>query len=527
VLETASVIGMEAPLELLGAVTNLDVGRLLGILSELAAADLMYESLSSGQAEFRFKHTLTREAAAARIPMGQRRSLHARTVAAIETLYGHRRDEWIDRLADHASRAGLSEKAYIYCAEACRRAIERSANRHAVTFFEKSLAALSDLADNDDRRRKEIDLRLMALNALLPLGEQERIGQLLYEAKESAVSVNDAHRLAKVELLLTLFLWEGGSHEAALTSGATALALATENGLDRVSLAARLHIGIVHYSLGRFRQTLQLHRPVLEELIAAGLEKQRFNWAAYPSVITRAFCADCCISLGDYAEAERLIREGQALSEELGHPYSRAMIETVLGRYHLARDEPAVARGVFENADRRCRDDEVHTMVPAVVAGLGTALARSGSPVEALQLLQDALDRQIYRRAGNPALYYLLMAIGEAHRIAGHLDEALDKAGEAERLARRNAEMAHLAQALYLHGAIHAHQDPTAAERTYLDARRCAEQHEMRPLAARCWLGLADIEARLGRPEASLTFERARQLFLELGLEHRVHQPSL
>ena len=521
VLETASVIGMEAPLELLAAVTNRDVGPLLRILSELEAADLMHESLTSGRSEFRFKHTLTREVTATRIPIAQRQDLHARTVLAIEALYGQRRDQWIDRLAEHASRANLPEKAYAYFAEACRRAIEHSANRHAVTIFERSLAALKELPGNDERTRKEIDLRLLALNALLPLGEQEQIAELLFKAKDLAMSVGDAHRLAKVEVLLTLFLWETGLHQAALESGAVALRIATEKNLDHVSLAARLHIGIVRHALGEFRQTLALHRPVLDELIAAGLEKQRFSWAAYPSVITRAFCADACISLGDFEQADALIREGLALTEEIGHPYSRTMIETVRGRYHLARDEPIVATQIFEDAERKCRDDEIHTMVPAVIAGLGTALARSGRPGDAVGILKDALDRQTYLRAGNPAKYFLLVALGEAQGIVGDVDEALETIGQAEQLARRNDEMAHAAQACYLLGTIQARRDPMAAERAYLLARACAERLEMRPLEADCWWGLAELERRLGRPDAHLTLDRARALFVQLGLNHR------
>jgi class 3 adenylate cyclase/tetratricopeptide (TPR) repeat protein len=526
VVETAAVIGMEAPLELLAAVTRKDVSPLLKILSELESADLMYESLSSGQSEFRFKHTLTREAAAARIPFRQREDLHARTVGAIEALYGDRRDEWIDRLADHASRAHLPEKAYVYLTEACRRAIERSANRHAVGIFSKSLSALEQLPANDDRTRKEIDLRLLGLNALLPLGEQEQIGELLRQAKVLAIGVGDAHRHAKVEVLLTLFLWETGSHQAALAAGSTALKLATENGLSHVSMAARLHMGFAFHELGEFGRTLDLQLPVLEELAAAGLEKRRFSWAAYPSLVARAFCAHSYLSLGRFEQAEGLLREGYHLAKEIGHPYSLTLIETVMGRYQLARDEPAIATGIFEEAERRCRVDDVHTMVPVVVAGLGTALARSGNAGDAVRIIQGALDRQVYRRAGNPALYYLLLAIGEAQWRAGDRGLALEHIDRAEAMARQNGEMAHIAHALYVRGEILVRSEPEAAERAYREARICAAEHQMRPLVADCWWRLGELEHRLGRPEAQATLDTARALLAEMGLHPRMRRLS-
>ena len=81
--------------------------------------------------------------------------------------------------------------------------------------------------------------------------------------------------------------------------------------------------------------------------------------------------------------------------------------------------------------------------------------------------------------------------------------------------------MAHAAQACYLLGTIQAQRDPIAAERAYLLARALAERHEMRPLEADCWWGLAELERRLGRPGAHLTLDRARALFVQLGLNHR------
>ena len=485
-LESAAVIGMEAPRELLAAVTHLDMDAVLRILSDLEAAGLMYESLISGRSEFRFKHTLTREAAATRIPSEQKQQLHAATVDAIEALYGDRRDEWIERLADHAVRAQLPRKASAYLAESCRRAIERSANRHAVAIFERSLGVLTDLHEDDHRTRTEIDMRLLVLNALLPLGEQRRIEQLLGEAKTLAQTVSDSSRLAKVEVLRTLFLWEAGRHHDALASGETALRLANENGLERIALAARVHTGIAMHALGQFRRVIDMHAGVLEELRASGQEKQRFSWAAYPSVITRAFCADSYINVGELAEAQSLIEHGRLLTEELGHPYSWTMIEVVRGRYHLALNQPGRALKIFERAAQKCRDDEVHTMVPSVVAGVGTALTRSGRPRDALRILDDALEQRTYERAGNYCLYYLLMALGEAQLADDQVTTAVDTLGRAEALARSHDEHAHLAQARFLLGRAVGRHDTAAAAHLYDAALGGARQCGMRPLEQLC-----------------------------------------
>jgi tetratricopeptide (TPR) repeat protein len=160
-------------------------------------------------------------------------------------------------------------------------------------------------------------------------------------------------------------------------------------------------------------------------------------------------------------------------------------------------------------------------MVPSVVSALGTALARSGRIDEALDLLQHALDRRIYLKAGRYNFYYLLMAIGEARWLAGQIEQALAEVGEAELTARRNGERAHRARSLHLLGAIHACQTPATAERWYLEARDLAEQSSMRPLVADCWLGLADVERRLGRSTAAGTLREAQARLTSLGLTNR------
>jgi tetratricopeptide (TPR) repeat protein len=190
-------------------------------------------------------------------------------------------------------------------------------------------------------------------------------------------------------------------------------------------------------------------------------------------------------------------------------------------------DDPAAALRVLEQAEKTCREEEVHTMLPSVVAGLGIACARCGFTERAINILQDALDQNTYHQAGNYTCYYLLMAIAEAHLIAGHVDAALERAADAEQRARRNSEGAHLAQALHLLGRIHARRDLARAEQAFTEARMRGERHGMAPLVADCWLGLAEIDRSLGRAAAPQRFARAKELFLNLGLPQRAQHATL
>jgi len=75
----------------------------------------------------------------------RRRVLHARIVNVLETLYADRLAEQVERLAHHALRGEVWDKAVTYCRQAGDKALMRSAYHDAVTYGEQALAALTHL----------------------------------------------------------------------------------------------------------------------------------------------------------------------------------------------------------------------------------------------------------------------------------------------------------------------------------------------------------------------------------------------
>ena len=90
----------------------------------------------------------------------RRRALHARIVEALEALAGDRLDDQVERLAHHALRGEVWEKALAYGRQAGDKAQTRSAYREAVVCFEQALAALEHLPDSRAATEQAIDLRL-------------------------------------------------------------------------------------------------------------------------------------------------------------------------------------------------------------------------------------------------------------------------------------------------------------------------------------------------------------------------------
>src|SRR5207247_2223966 len=75
------------------------------------------------------------------------RALHARITEAIEQLAPARVAEQTERLAHHAQRGGLWEKAVAYLRQAGLRAMVRAANREASAHLEQALSAIRRLPE--------------------------------------------------------------------------------------------------------------------------------------------------------------------------------------------------------------------------------------------------------------------------------------------------------------------------------------------------------------------------------------------
>src|SRR5262252_10742154 len=159
-------------------------------LTHLQDAEFLYEASLFPELVYTFKHALTQEVAYGSLLQEQRRVLHARLVEALEARTGDQVAEQVERLAHHALRGEVWDKAVVYCRQAGARAYDRAAFREAVTYFEQALQALAHLPEHGDTRVLAIDLRLALDRPLDALGVYGRCLALLGEAEALARALN-------------------------------------------------------------------------------------------------------------------------------------------------------------------------------------------------------------------------------------------------------------------------------------------------------------------------------------------------
>jgi predicted ATPase len=170
------VIGKDVPLALLQAITEEPEESVRQELARLQAAEFLYEARIFPELEYTFKHALTHEVTYGGLLHDRRRALHGRIVEAMEPFYADRLDEHVERLAHHAFRGELWEKAVPYLRRAGLKAAARGANREAAPYFEQALDVLRRLPEHPNAIAESLDVRFDLRNAFLALGELSRLG---------------------------------------------------------------------------------------------------------------------------------------------------------------------------------------------------------------------------------------------------------------------------------------------------------------------------------------------------------------
>jgi class 3 adenylate cyclase/tetratricopeptide (TPR) repeat protein len=117
-LQIAAVVGKQFPVALLQEVAEQPSDALQRGLAQLQAAEFWYDVGLFPDLQYAFTHTLTHEVAYSSLLQERRRTLHARIIKAIETLYPDRLADWRDHLAHHVVRGEVWSKAPTYFRQA-------------------------------------------------------------------------------------------------------------------------------------------------------------------------------------------------------------------------------------------------------------------------------------------------------------------------------------------------------------------------------------------------------------------------
>ena len=520
-LQSAAVVGLTVPFLLLQAILEWDESDLRRALAHLQAAELLYETSLFPDLEYTFKHALTHEVTYGNLLRQQRRDLHARIVEVIERLHADRLPEHVDRLAYHALRGELWEKATTYLREKSMRAATRSAFADALTSFEEALRALTHLSESREAKIQAIDLRLDSRAVLAPLGRYGEILAYMREAETFATELGDRRRLGLVLADLGARLRNVGDHERALEASRRAVDIATELGDASLQIEAKYRLAQVYFALGDLVRSSSIFLETVQDLADKSIARRAplpDFFAAWP----RAWLGLALSQLGRFTEALLHAEEALRIAERVNHPHTVIESHGALGGVSLEQGDLQAALRVLEPGLALLRASGFGA--PNILSALGHAYALSGRLSEALPLLEEAVRSEGSINAMGLGHAVRLSRLAEAYLRAGRADEAVERARSAVDLARKHKERANEAVGLRVLAEIAACSEPLdarSAQEHYASTLALADELGMRPLVAHCHFGLGQVHRRTGAKElARNEFSTAAAMYQEMGMTY-------
>jgi len=516
-LQAAAVIGKDVPMPLLLAIADAPEHEVRAELTHLQAAEFLYETRLFPDLEYTFKHALTHEVAYGGLLRERQRALHARIIEAFERLSPGRVAEQAERLAHHALRGEVWEKAVGYLRQAGLRAMARAANREAVAHMEQALAALRHLPETREMTELTIDIHIDLRNALLPLGNRARMGEHLHAAEGLARTLGDQHRLARIATFMVVQCLGTGDYGEAISFGQEALAIAQGLGDRSIEVVATSFLGMARIAVGEFSDAAAL----LERNVAleGDLRYERFGAPVVQSALSGARLAEALSQLGRFDEAIRHAEAAVQIAEAVDHPFTLFWGLFDLGVTHLRRGDSRRATRMLERCHDLCRTWQFVVATPIVAATLGAAYALAGRADEALPLVAGAVEE--FRRGQIHRWPDILPWAGTTYLLAGRIDEAASYAREALTLTRRLGARGSEAHALCLAGDVASTGGAEDAESHYREALALADELGMRPVVAHCHLGLGKLYGRSGKPErAREHLTTATTMYREMDMRH-------
>jgi tetratricopeptide (TPR) repeat protein len=308
----------------------------------------------------------------------------------------------------------------------------------------------------------------------------------------------------------------------AIEYGQRAVAIAGDVSDVEVQVLAHTFLGLARYGQGDYRAAVELARRNVT-LLRGDLVRERYGMAVLPAVYSRTVLVWSLAELGEFDDGLAIGQESARMAEAAEHPYSIVFSRFGLGALHLRQGDLSRAVTELESALSLCRSADIRAPLLNVVTPLCSAYAQSGRIADARKLVDEAVDVAV--AMGDPLGHWLRTGVlAEIHLAAGRVEDALPLARRAVELTRYIKSRGSEAWALRLLGEAEASQPAPLAEEaqaSYRQALARGLELEMRPLQARCHLGLGTLAQRLGHHrEAQAEIQTARDLFRAIGMEY-------
>lgn len=525
--QLGGTIGREFSLALVEAVlanenTPMVLDDIEGRLRLLVEAGLLIEKGRPGQRSYVFKHALVRDAAYQSLWTRDRKTLHRAIAGVLGTSFAELVEAQPELLALHYTEAGMEAEAVAWWERAARHAASRSAHDEAISHLVQGLALIPHLPASAERERIELRLQLLLAGRLIATEGYgaDRVEQVYGRALALCESLRDDAALAKVQLGLEGYHFMRGDFDRAHAISRQTAPLVAREGQPMQQLQARWAVANLLFHQGEVVQAVAHMDALLADYDAQAM--LRSSAVQDPGVMCLCYSAWGLWELGcpDAAleRAERVV----ALAEQRDHRFSMGEARGFRTTVHFFRGEVDAGLRSARRAIEVCEDGGFMVWLAHARVMHGRLLAETGDPAAGIEEMRRGYA--LWARTGavvTRAFYLAMQAEGLA--LDGRPDEGLLLLEDALALVHRHgeryyqAEIERLCGELILQSGARAGRDRREeARRWFGDALRSAHSQQLRGLALRCAMSLAQLErGTQGAAEALRILKTEHDTFTE------------
>jgi len=409
-LQTASVLGREVSLRLLGAIWE-GPSVVDPHLRELMRLEFLYERTRAAEPVYVFKHALTQEVAYESLPPARRRALHAAAGRAIEKMYADRLEEVYDHLAYHYSRTDEAPKAIEYLSRVATKAARARAHAEAVRAVQEALVHVERLP-TEQREARLLDLILQQVSSLIPLGRIPGILELLLGKQAGLERLGDPSRIGEYYFLLGRVYSFLGDHDRAAQCAQEAIEEAKRSGDEGTIGRASFLLSLEGHFSGQALQGIEHGRHAVAILERAGEPW----WAGTAHWVVGINYSQ----LGEFEAALAAHGRARAIGEAIGDAGVQALATWGAG---VCRSVMGEWEAGIEDC-RRAVERSPDPLNTALASGwLGYAYLEKGDAAQAMPRLERAVE-QFGQFDFRPLQGLFTIFLAEAYLLAADVEKA-------------------------------------------------------------------------------------------------------
>lgn len=419
-LRLAAVDGREIDLRILEEVNaEIDLDDWLTTCSNSAVLEIQDEN-------WLFAHDKLRQTMLESLDEGERPQLHREIAQAIDTVYPNAPEQAI-RIAKHWREAGDVEQERIFIQRAGEYFLHISAFKEAITYLQRALDLLSDIALSDhDRRQLQAEILIKLGEANYHAGEYELANNALEACLSIYESLDETRQIARTLNLLGDVAWNAGEYPKSIELCERSLELFKSLN-DRQGMASAVNrLGMVYYEQGDVAKA----QPFFEQALTsahAGNNKQ--------------IQVDALNNLGLVAYAQGNVEDARKRFEQilemvrlLGDRRKIASVLSNLGSITGMLNQLEKASEYFAEADETFREIGNQRGVGLALHNLGRLAYLRKQYDEAMLFYEESLS--ISLSVGNRQLASeTLISLGDVSHASGKLSQSVGFYEHALRIA--------------------------------------------------------------------------------------------